>query len=83
MDVDGGGGGETKAGCPGKAMAGTKQEIMGLDRANRRGSRWRDAQKAKWTGHRPYRLGVGNKALERCKAWSAALEMGALEKERV
>lgn len=64
-------------------MAGTKQKIMALDRAHRRGYRWKDAQKTKWTGHRPYRFGVGNKAMERCKGWSTAIKIGALEKEQV
>lgn len=64
-------------------MAETKQKIMVLDRANRSGYRWKDAQMAKWTGHRPYRFGVGNKAMERCKRWSTAIKMGALEKEQV
>lgn len=45
-------------------MAGRKQKIMALDRAHRSGYRWKDAQKTKWTGHRPYRFGVGNKAME-------------------
>lgn len=75
--------GGDKGWVPGEGCGGDKAEDHGLDRANWRGSRWRDVQKAKWTGHRPYRFVVGNKAMERCKGWSAALEMGALEKERV
>lgn len=52
-------GGETEAGCPGEAGAGMKQETMGLGEAEGRGGggKSRDAQKARWTGHKPYRLG--------------------------
>lgn len=32
---------------------------------------------------RPYRLGRGDKARERPKGWSAALQMGASEKKQV
>ena len=60
--------GDTDAGCPGEAGAGTKQETMGLGRAKGRGGggESRDAQKAKWTGHKPYRL-ARDKARQRSK----------------
>lgn len=48
-----------QAGCPGEAGAGVKQETVGLGEAEGRGGggKSRYAQKARWTGHKAYRLG--------------------------